>query len=66
MKFITVTELNKRATHIVSEIESTKEEVIITKKGKPLILMTLVSNSDFSLKERKEVKTYGKRNLQKR
>jgi prevent-host-death family protein len=66
MKFITVTELNKRATHIVSEIESTGEEVIITKKGKPLILMSLVSNSDFGLKETEGVKKHGKRNLQKR
>jgi prevent-host-death family protein len=70
MKFITVTELNQRATHIVSEIESTKEEVVITKNGKPVVLMRLVSDSDFGTKEikkrGKEMKKHGKRNLQKR
>ena len=54
MKFITVTELNQKATHIVSEIESTKEEVVITKNGKPVVLMRLVSNSDFGTKEIKK------------
>jgi prevent-host-death family protein len=70
MKFITVTELNQRATHIVSEIESTKEEVVVTKNGKPVVLMRLVSDSDFGTKEiekrGKGVKKHGKRNLQKR
>jgi prevent-host-death family protein len=51
MKFVTVTELNRRATHIVSEIESTKEEVVITKNGKPVVLMRLVSDSDFGSKK---------------
>ena len=70
MKFITVSELNRRATHIVSEIESTKEKVVITKNGKPVVLMRLVSDSDFGTKEIKKrgkgIKKYGKRNLQKR
>jgi prevent-host-death family protein len=70
MKFITVTELNQRATRIVSEIESTKEEVVVTKNGKPVVLMRLVSDSDFGTKEikkrGKEMKKHGKRNLQKR
>jgi prevent-host-death family protein len=66
MKFITVSDLSHKATLIVSEMESTGEEVVITKKGKPLVLMSLVSNCDFALKERKGVKKHGKRNLQKR
>jgi prevent-host-death family protein len=70
MKFFTVTELNRGATRIVSEIESTKEEVVITKNGKPVVLMRLVSDSDFGTKEikkrGKEMKKHGKRNLQKR
>jgi len=52
MKFITVSDLSHKATLIVSEMESTGEEVVITKKGRPLILMSLVSNSDFALKEK--------------
>ena len=51
MKFITVSELRQRATQIVSEIESTKEEVIITKNGKPVVLMRFISDEAFTLKE---------------
>ena len=66
MKFITVTELKQRATQIVTEIESTREEVIVTKNGKPVVLMQYVTDEAFSLKEketRKEGKKDGKRNL---
>jgi len=65
MKFLTVSELRQRATQIVAEIESTKEEVIITKNGKPVVLMRFVTDEAFSLKEtetKKEVKKYGKTN----
>jgi prevent-host-death family protein len=63
MKFITVTELKNRATQIVTEIESSKEEVIVTKNGKPVVLIRLISGNEFLLKEenqkRKEVKKHG-------
>jgi PHD/YefM family antitoxin component YafN of YafNO toxin-antitoxin module len=65
MKFLTVSELRQRATQIVAEIESTKEEVIITKNGKPVVLMRFVTDEAFSLKEtemKKEVKKHGKTN----
>lgn len=51
MKFITVTELRKKATQIVTEIESRKEEVIITKNGKPVVLMRFITDEAFRLKE---------------
>jgi PHD/YefM family antitoxin component YafN of YafNO toxin-antitoxin module len=51
MKFITVTELRLRATEIVREIETTREEVIVTKKGKPVVLMRFVTDKAFVLKE---------------
>lgn len=68
MKFITVSELRLRATEIVREIEQTGEEVIVTKKGKPVVLMRFITDEVFSLKETekekgKEVKKHGKRNL---
>jgi PHD/YefM family antitoxin component YafN of YafNO toxin-antitoxin module len=66
MKFVTVTELKQRATQVVSEIGSTKEEVVITKNGKPVVLMQFITDEVFNLKEkvkRKEVKKHGKRNL---
>jgi prevent-host-death family protein len=51
MKFITVTELKNKATQVVSEIESSKEEVIVTKNGKPVVLIRLISGNEFLLKE---------------
>lgn len=62
MKFITVTELKQRATQIVTEIESTKEEVIITKNGKPVVLMEFITDEIFSLKEKgkkRQVRKHG-------
>lgn len=37
MKFITVSELKNKATQIVTEIEKNREEVIVTKNGKPVV-----------------------------
>jgi len=51
MKFITVTELKQRATQIVSEIEKTREEVIVTKNGKPVVVMQWISESEFMLRK---------------
>jgi len=67
MKFITVTELRLKATEVIREIEQTRKEVVVTKKGKPVALMQFITDEAFSLNETvKEVKNYGKRNLQKR
>jgi PHD/YefM family antitoxin component YafN of YafNO toxin-antitoxin module len=64
MRFITVSELRQKATQLVREIETTKEEVIITKNGKPVILMQFITDKDFDLKipKKGEVK-HGKGNL---
>ena len=64
MKFITVTQLKLKATQVVSEIEQTKEQVVVTKNGIPVVVIQLVSDSDFKLIEKqkaKEVKKHGKR-----
>ena len=50
MKFITVSELRNKATQIVAEIEDTGEEVIVTKNGKPVVLMRFITDEVFSLK----------------
>jgi PHD/YefM family antitoxin component YafN of YafNO toxin-antitoxin module len=69
MKFITVSELRLRATEVVREIEETKEDVIVTKKGKPVVLMRFIEHGAFSLKETEKEKRKvgekkrGKRNL---
>ncbi len=51
MKFITVSQLKNKATQIVSEIEDSREEVIVTKNGKPVVLMKFITDEAFSLKE---------------
>ena len=66
MKFITVSELKHKATQVVTEIEQTKEQVVVTKNGKPVVVIQLVSDSDFRLIEKqikKGVKKYGKRTV---
>jgi len=54
LKFITVSELRARATRIVAEIETTGEEVIVTKHGKPVVLIRRVAEGEFDLKLRGE------------
>ena len=51
MKFVTVSELRNKATQIVAGIEDTREEVIVTKNGKPVVLMRFITDEVFSLKE---------------
>lgn len=51
MKFITVSQLRLTATEVVREIENTGEEFIVTKKGKPVVLMKFITNNAFRLKE---------------
>ncbi len=69
MKFITVSELRLKATEVVRDIEETGEEVIVTKKGKPVVLMQFVSDEVFSLKGKEKEKgkagekKHGKRHL---
>ena len=58
MKFITVSKLRNKATQVVTEIEKNREEVIVTKNGKPVVLMRFITDEVFSLKEdEKEKKT---------
>ena len=54
MKFITVSELKNKATQIISELQKTKGELIITKNGKPVVLMELISEDAFMLREKAE------------
>jgi PHD/YefM family antitoxin component YafN of YafNO toxin-antitoxin module len=67
MKFVTVSELKNKATQIVSEIQNSREEVIVTKNGKPVVLMRFITDEVFSLKENEKEKGgkkgHGKRHL---
>ncbi len=63
VRFITVTELRLKATSIVKEIQDTGEEVVVTKKGKPVVLIRKIGEKEFELKGAKHGK--GQRSLQK-
>jgi prevent-host-death family protein len=61
LKFVTVSELRAQAPRIVTELETTGEEVIVTKKGKPVVLMRPVKAGEFELKtSMKGGKSHGK------
>jgi antitoxin (DNA-binding transcriptional repressor) of toxin-antitoxin stability system len=58
--------LKQRATQIISEVESTHEQVVVTKMGKPVALIQFITDEAFTLitnSKGKEVKKHGKRNL---
>lgn len=51
MKFITVSELRAQAPKVITDLEDTREEVIITKKGKPVALIRLIEEGEFEIKK---------------
>lgn len=63
MRFVTVSDLKQRATKIVTEIMTTGEEVVITKNGRPVVLLRTVEEKEFALasKEKKGGRERGKR-----
>jgi prevent-host-death family protein len=50
LRFITVSELRAHATAIVAEIRRKKEDVTVTKNGKPVVLIRAVEEREFVLK----------------
>ncbi len=46
VKFVTVTELDKKATAIVSEVEKTGINVIIIKNGKPIARLRKINGAE--------------------
>ena len=53
MRFVTVSELRLKATQIVSEIVATRDPVVVTKNGKPVVLIRPVEEKEFELKTAK-------------
>ena len=56
-RFLTVTELTQRTTEIIREVETTRKEVIITKKGKPVAVICPFSEREFEFKGAKHGKS---------
>ena len=51
MRVATVSELQRRATQIVAELESTGKEVVIFKRGKPVAVLRPWGEGDILLAE---------------
>ena len=49
LMFKTVSELRQQATQIVAEVERTGKQVIITKNGKPVVVIRRVMEDELSL-----------------
>jgi prevent-host-death family protein len=47
-KFITVTELRNKTAKIVREIRQTRNEIVVTVKGKPVIVIRSAEEEDIS------------------
>ena len=56
MKFITVSELRADAPKIITELEKTGQEVVITKKGKPVAILQRATQERFMLKPEEDEK----------
>jgi PHD/YefM family antitoxin component YafN of YafNO toxin-antitoxin module len=41
--------MKQRATQIVSQIQTSEEEIVITKNGKPVVLMRIVDEKEIVL-----------------
>ncbi len=54
LKFVTVSELRLKATQIVAEVERTGKQVIITKNGKPVVVLQRVTENELSLDKPKK------------
>lgn len=54
LKFVTVSELRLRATQIVSEVEKTGKQIIITKNGRPVCVLQRVTEEQLSFDKPKK------------
>ncbi len=61
LKFKTVSELRQQATQIVAEVERTGKQVIITKNGKPVVVIQRVTEEELSLDKPKKKNKKGRK-----
>ncbi|HUL00258.1 MAG TPA: type II toxin-antitoxin system prevent-host-death family antitoxin [Nitrospirota bacterium] len=54
LRFLTVTELQRKLMEVIREIEKTGKEVIISRNGKPVVIMQRVSEQDLSFNKPKK------------
>ncbi len=49
VRFVTVTELKKLATAMVTEVEAKHSDIVITRNGKPVAILQRILEKDFAL-----------------
>jgi prevent-host-death family protein len=54
LKILTVTELQRQLLEVVREIEKTGKEVVISRNGKPVVIMQRVTEQDLSFDKPKK------------
>ena len=52
LRFITITEFKAKATAIVTEIEKTKRQVVVTKNGRPVVIISPVQEDNFNYQKK--------------
>jgi len=63
MKFITVSELRLKAPSLVREVEKSKDEMVITRNGKPVALLSFFTGVDLKPSQKGEPGHASKRGL---
>ena len=58
LKFRTVTELKQQATAIVAEVVRTKQQIVITKNGRPVAVISPAQESNFDYQEEPRKKNH--------
>lgn len=54
LRFLTVTQLQRTLTEVIREIEKSGKEVIVSRNGKPVVIMQRVSEQDLSFDKPKK------------
>ncbi len=57
LKFVTISEFKAKATAIVAEIEKTKRQVVITKNGLPVVVLSPALEDQFEYLEKPKKKS---------
>ena len=54
LRFLTVTELQRKLMEVIREIEKTGKEVIVSRNGKPVVIMQRVTEDELSFDKSKK------------
>ncbi len=61
LKFVTISEFKAKATAIVTEIEKTKRQVVVTKNGRPVAVISPAQEDYFEYQQEVKKKSTGRK-----